>query len=58
MSEDGGSDVTGVSVNDRAASKSASAWANDDAGTHYLQINSECAWKVKVVDEPVRLPGP
>jgi hypothetical protein len=33
-------------------SKSASTWAYDDGGTHYLEINSECAWKVKVVDEP------
>ena len=50
--EDGGSDFSGVSVNDLAMSKSASTWGYNDAGTHYLEINSECAWKVKVVDEP------
>jgi hypothetical protein len=50
--EDGGGDYNGVSANDLAMSKSASTWAYNDGGTHYLQINSECAWKVKVVDEP------
>lgn len=48
--EDGGSDFA-LSVNDLAMSKSASTWAYNDAGTHYLQINSECAWTVKVVNE-------
>ena len=32
-----------VSVNDLAMSKSASTWAYGDAGTRYLQIDSECA---------------
>jgi hypothetical protein len=50
--EDGGSDFNGVSVNDLAMSKSATTWAYGDAGTHYLQVNSECAWEMKVVDEP------
>lgn len=50
--EDGGSDFNGVSVNDLAMSKSASTWAYNDAGTHFLQVNSECSWKMKVVDEP------
>ena len=50
--EDGGSDFNGISVNDLAMSKSASTWAYSDGGFHYLKINSECAWKVKVVDEP------
>jgi len=49
--EDGGTDLSGVTVNDLALNKSASTWAYGDAGTHYLQIDSECAWKVKVVDE-------
>ena len=39
-------------VNDLALSKSASTWAYNDGGTHYLEFNSECSWKVKVVDEP------
>jgi hypothetical protein len=50
--EDGGADFGGVTVNDLALSKSSSTWAYSDGGTHYLEINSECAWKVKVVDEP------
>jgi hypothetical protein len=49
--EDGGNDFN-LSVNDLATSKSSSTWAYNDGGTHYLQINSECSWKVKVVDEP------
>ena len=50
--EDGGSDFSGVTVNDLAMSKSSSTWAYNDGGRHYLEINSECSWKVKVVDEP------
>ena len=50
--EDGGSDFSGVEVNDLAMSKSSSTWAYNDGGTHYLEINSECSWKVKVIDEP------
>jgi hypothetical protein len=49
--EDGGSDFNGVTINDLAMSKSASSWAYNDAGSHYLEIDSECAWKVEVVDE-------
>ena len=50
--EDGGTNFGGVTVNDLALSKSSSTWAYNDGGTHYLEINSECAWKVRVVDEP------
>lgn len=49
--EDGGDDFN-LSVNDLATSKTSSTWAYNDGGTHYLQINSECSWNVKVVDEP------
>lgn len=49
--EDGGNDFGGVSVNDLAMSKSSSTWAYSDGGTHYLEINSECSWTVKVIDE-------
>jgi hypothetical protein len=48
--EDGG--FSGVSVNDLSMGQSGSTWGYDDAGMHYLEINSECAWNVKVVDEP------
>ncbi len=50
--EDGGADFSGATVNDLAMSKSSSTWAYGDAGVHYLEINSECNWHVKVVDEP------
>ena len=49
--EDGGNDFN-LSVNDLAMSKDSSTWAYNDGGTHYLEINSECSWKVKVIDEP------
>ena len=32
--------------------KAASTWAYGDAGRHYLEVNSECDWTVKVIDEP------
>lgn len=48
---DGGSDFNGVSVNDLATSKSAVTYAYNDAGTHYLEVVSECAWSLKVVNE-------
>jgi hypothetical protein len=51
VNEDSGTDFS-LSVNDLAMSMSATRWAYDDSGTHYLQINSECAWKVQIVDEP------
>jgi hypothetical protein len=51
VDEDGGSDLSGLSVNDLAMSKSSSTWAYDDAGTHYLAVNSECSWTMKVIDE-------
>jgi hypothetical protein len=40
-----------VLTNDLATSKSASTMQYNDAGTHYLEINSECSWTVKVIDE-------
>ena len=42
----------GLSVNDLAMSKTSSTYAYNDAGTHYLQVNSECSWRMKVIDEP------
>lgn len=44
----GGSAVT---VNDIGDGESASTMAYGDAGTHYLEILSECSWTVKVIDE-------
>lgn len=51
VDEDGGSDINGVSVNDLADSKTATSWAYNNAGTHYLAIDSECDWTVTVIDE-------
>lgn len=48
---DGGSDFSGVTVNDLAMSKSAVTYAYNDAGTHYLEVSSECSWTVKVIDQ-------
>jgi hypothetical protein len=49
--EDGGKDLGGVTVNELATSKSGTIWAYDDAGPHYLEIDSECSWSVTVTDE-------
>jgi hypothetical protein len=51
VNEDGGSDFSGASVNGLGLGKSGSTFAYGDAGTHYLQVNSECSWSVKVIDE-------
>lgn len=45
---DSGSDYNGATVNDLAMSKAAVTYAYGDAGTHYLDVNSECSWKIKV----------
>lgn len=47
---DGGNDPA-LTVNDLGDGESGSTLAYDDAGTHYLQIVSQCAWNVKVIDE-------
>jgi hypothetical protein len=39
-----------LSVNVLSLKKAGSSYAYNDAGTHYLEVNSECAWTVKVVD--------
>lgn len=46
--EDGGLNLL---TNDLAMSKTAVTNQYDDAGTHYLEVNSECSWSVKVIDE-------
>jgi hypothetical protein len=45
-----GGDLKNELTNDLATSKSATSWAYD-AGTRHLEINSECAWTVEVIDE-------
>ena len=51
VDEDGGNDFDGASVNALGAGGSSSTWVYDDAGTHYLAVNSECSWTVKIIDE-------
>ena len=31
--------------------KASPPWADYDAGTHYLEINAECSWTLKVTGE-------
>jgi hypothetical protein len=48
--EDGG--LSGaMNVNELAMSKTGSSYAYNDAGTHYIEVNSECSWTLKVIDE-------
>lgn len=49
--EDGGQDLNGVEVNALSTGQSGSTMAYGDGGTHYLEVNSECAWTVKVIDQ-------
>jgi hypothetical protein len=52
VTEDGGNDMGGLNVNALSSGATSSTWAYNDAGSHYLSINSECSWSMKVVDEP------
>lgn len=45
-----GSDLVGVPANELAMKGGATSYEHGDSGTHYLEINSECAWTVKVTD--------
>jgi hypothetical protein len=40
-----------ILANDLGTSKQANSWAYDGPGTRHLNINSDCAWTVEVVDE-------
>jgi hypothetical protein len=51
VDEDGGNDFGGASVNELGAGGSGSTMAYNDAGTHYLSVNSECSWTLKVISE-------
>ncbi len=51
VNEDGGEDFGGASVNQLGSGGSASTMGYGDSGTHYLSVNSECSWSVKVIDE-------
>lgn len=45
-------DPNGVNVNELGPGGHGSTWAYNDAGSHYLAINSECDWTVKVIRQP------
>ena len=40
-----------MAVDALALHKAGTSYAYDDAGTHYLEVNTECAWTAKVIDE-------
>ncbi len=46
-----GSFTGALDVNVLAMKKSGTSYAYGDAGTHYLKVDTECAWTVKVADE-------
>ncbi len=48
--EDGGL-AGAMDVNALAMSKSGTSYAYNDAGHHYIKIDSECSWSIKVIDE-------
>lgn len=49
VSGDGGNDVNGVNVNELGNDGKGGTWAYSDAGSHYLSVNSECSWHVRVI---------
>lgn len=48
--EDGGL-AGAMDVNALAMSKAGSSYAYNDAGQHYIKVDSECSWTLKVIDE-------
>jgi hypothetical protein len=48
--EDGGL-AGAMDVNALAMSKAGSSYAYSDAGQHYIKVDSECSWTLKVIDE-------
>jgi hypothetical protein len=49
VSGDGGSDFNGASVNELGNGGHGTTHVYDDAGAHYLGIDSECSWSIQVV---------
>lgn len=46
---DGGNDPSGAEVNELGNGGHGTTYAYDDSGRHYLAVDSECSWRVKVV---------
>lgn len=40
-----------MSVDELALTKTGSSYAYDDAGKHHIEVDSECSWTLKVIDE-------
>jgi hypothetical protein len=51
VEEDGGSDLNRALLNEKTLKTEGSTPVHDDAGSHYLKVNTACSWSVKVVDE-------
>jgi hypothetical protein len=49
VNEDNGNDLNGATVNELNTAGHGETHVYSDAGRHYLSINSECDWSVKVV---------
>lgn len=49
VDEDGGNDFNGANVNELSAGGRGRTHVYSDAGSHYLSVNSECSWRVQVV---------
>jgi hypothetical protein len=49
VEEDGGSDMNGVTVNELGMGGLSSTYGYNDAGSHFLAVDSECSWTVKVI---------
>jgi len=51
VTEGGGSDSNRVLLNETVFDAAGGTEVYDDAGSHYLKVDSLCSWTVKVVDE-------
>jgi hypothetical protein len=52
VDEDGGSNFNGASVNELGTGGHGSTHVYSDSGRHYLAVDSECHWTVRVVGTP------
>jgi hypothetical protein len=52
VSTDDMNDPNGVDVNELNTHGHGATYAYDDAGRHFLSVNSECNWRVRVIGTP------
>ena len=52
VNEDGDGDPNGANVNELGPGGHGSTYGYNDAGQHYLSVNSECSWAVAVISVP------